>query len=61
MVLVSHDFVAMFYIKTIDLFQVNVSFLNPLKTSENLWFSNVFRGYTKGSSVNDNKRALSVI
>ena len=28
-------------------FQVNFSFLYPLKTSENLWFSDVFRGYRK--------------
>ena len=26
-----------------------VSFLCPLKTSENLWFSDVFRGYKKGT------------
>ena len=29
----------------IKLFQPNVPFLNPLKTSENLWFSDIFRGY----------------
>ena len=30
-------------------FQANVSFLYPLKTSENLWFSDVFRAYRKGA------------
>ena len=30
---------------TITLFHVCVPFLYPLKTSENLWFSDVFRGY----------------
>ena len=30
---------------TISLFHVCVPFLYPLKTSENLWFSDVFRGY----------------
>ena len=25
--------------------QADVPFLQPLKTSENLWFSNIFRGY----------------
>ena len=28
--------------------QANVPFLHPLKTSGNLWFSDVFRGYRKG-------------
>ena len=27
-----------------NLLQANVPFLYPLKTSENLWFSDVFRG-----------------
>ena len=27
-------------------FHANFPFLYPLKTSENLWFSDVFRGYT---------------
>ena len=31
--------------KCINPFHANVPFLCPLKTSENLWFSNVFRGY----------------
>ena len=30
-------------------FQANVPFLYPLKTSENLWFSDVSRGYRKGT------------
>ena len=30
-------------------FQVNVLFLYPQKTSEKLWFSDVFRGYRKGT------------
>ena len=33
----------------INPFQANVPFLYPLKTSENLWFSDVFRGYRKGT------------
>ena len=33
----------------INPFVPNVPFLYPLKTSENLWFSNVFRGYQKRS------------
>ena len=28
-------------------FRATVFFLYPLKTSENIWFSHVFRGYTK--------------
>ena len=32
-------------ISTIKPFKSNVAFLYPLKTSENLWFSDVFRGY----------------
>ena len=32
-------------IDVINPVQSNVSFLYPLKTSENLWFSDVFRGY----------------
>ena len=45
-------------------------FLYPLKTSENLWFSNVFRGYTKRQAVwnwlhpvvkNCRKRTMEVI
>ena len=30
-----------------DPFHANDLFLYPLKTSENLWFSDVFRGYRK--------------
>ena len=30
-------------------FQANVPYLYPLKTSGNLWFSDVFRGYRKGT------------
>ena len=30
-------------------FQANVPFLYPLKTSENLWFSDVCRGYRNGT------------
>ena len=33
----------------INPFQVNVPFLHPLKTSENRRFSDVFRGYRKGT------------
>ena len=29
----------------IDPYFPNVTFLYPLKTSENLWFSDIFRGY----------------
>ena len=32
-------------ISTIKPFKSNVAFLYPLKTPENLWFSDVFRGY----------------
>ena len=32
-------------LQNINSFQPNVSFLYPLKTSENLWFSEVLRGY----------------
>ena len=32
------------HIKLIKQFQANASFLDPLKTQENIWFSNVFRG-----------------
>ena len=32
-------------------FSTNVSLLYPLKTSENLWFSDVFRGYGSGTLV----------
>ena len=30
-------------------FQANAPILYPLKTSENLWFSGVFRGYKMGT------------
>ena len=30
--------------KSINSFHVNIPFVYPLKTSENLWFSGVFRG-----------------
>ena len=30
-------------------FQANVLFVYPLKTSENLWFSDALRGYIKGT------------
>ena len=30
---------------TLNPFESNVTFLYPLKMSENLWFSDVFRGY----------------
>ena len=36
-------------IDTLNPFLVNVLFLHPLKTSENLWFSNIFRGYRNGT------------
>ena len=32
-------------------FSTNVPLLYPLKTSENLWFSDVFRGYRSGTFV----------
>ena len=32
------------HIKLIKQFQANASFLHPMKTQENIWFSNVFRG-----------------
>ena len=32
----------------INSFHTNVPFLYPLKTLENLWFSDVFRGYRNG-------------
>ena len=32
-------------------FSTNVALLYPLKTSENLWFSDVFRGYGKRSEA----------
>ena len=31
-----------------NVFDATVLFLYPLKTSENLWFSDVFMGYSKG-------------
>ena len=34
---------------SLNLFQANVPFLNSLKTPENLWFSEVFRVYRKGT------------
>ena len=34
--------------KRVDPFHFNVLFLYPLKTSENLWFSDVFRGIETG-------------
>ena len=30
-------------------FQTNVPFIYPLKTSESLWFSDIFWGYRKGT------------
>ena len=35
------------HIRELNLFQANAPFLYPLKTSENLWFSDVFRRYRK--------------
>ena len=32
--------------KAVNPYQANFPFLRPLKTSENLWFSDVFRGYS---------------
>ena len=44
--------VTQFYITArsirINPFHTNVPFLYPLKTSENLWFFDVFRGYRYG-------------
>ena len=37
-----------FFVSCNNPFQPNISFLYPLKTSENLWFSDVFRGYRNG-------------
>ena len=37
------------WLKWVNLFHVNVPFLYPLKTSENLWFSDVFSGYKNGT------------
>ena len=34
---------------SLDLFYATGLFLYPLKTSENFWFSDVFRGYRKRS------------
>ena len=34
---------------SLDLFHATGLFLHPLKTSKNLWFSDVFRGYRKRS------------
>ena len=42
----STPFVFIFHINP---FHANVPFLCPLKTSENLWFSDVFRGYRNGT------------
>ena len=39
------------FTKKINLFQANVPFLYPLKTSENRRFSDVFRGYKKGTLI----------
>ena len=48
-------------IRCIKPFQVNVRFLNPLKTSENLWFF-IFAGVLEGNSgMNWVKQNLNVI
>ena len=37
-----------FMTKESNAFKANVPFLCPLKTSENLWFSDAFMGYRNG-------------
>ena len=34
-----------------DAFCANISFLYPLKMSENIWFSDVFNRYRNGTSI----------
>ena len=36
---------------SVNPFSTNIPFLYPLKASENLWFSNIFRGYKSGTLV----------
>ena len=44
-----HRMVPRFHLSyEVNPFQANVLLLYPLKTSENLWFSDDFRGYRKG-------------
>ena len=44
---------------TINPFSTNVSLLYPLKTSENLSFTDVFRGYRSGTLVENGLRSVS--
>ena len=41
---VNHDDIRTYNALILKPFQANVPFIYPLKTSENLWFSDVFRG-----------------
>ena len=43
----------------INSFSTNVPLQYPLKTLENLWFSNVFRGYRSGTLVDNGLTALA--
>ena len=40
-------------------FSTNVPLLYPLKTSENLWFSDVFRGYGSGTLVENGLNTIN--
>ena len=40
-------------------FSSNVLFLFPLKTSENVWFSDVFRGY-RNETLGENRLRLTL-
>ena len=55
------DFQVVSYNSNFNPFQPNVPFLFPLKTSENLWFSNIFRGYRNGTLALNGLQAVPVI
>ena len=48
-------------VKNINSFSTNVPLLHPLKTSENPWFSYVFRGYKIGTLVENGLNRVSEI
>ena len=52
---ITHDF-RRYY--PLNPFSTNVPFLNPLKTSENLWFSDIFRGFSSGTLVGNGLKLM---
>ena len=48
-------------VENINPFSTNVPLLHPLKTSENLWFSDVFSGYKIGTLVENGLNTVSEI